>query len=96
MNIPYRIKLSKGYKKDIKRLRKSRVDLSPLEGVVDQLARHEALSVECRDHELRGPLKGTRECHIKSDWLLRYTKNKSYLLLLLISTGDHRRVLGIE
>lgn len=96
MSILYRIKLSKRYKKDIKRLEKSRVDLSPLERIVDQLARSEKLSSKRRDHELQGRLKGTRECHIGPDWLLRYAKDESCLMLLLISTGDHRRVLGVE
>ncbi len=96
MSPSYRIKLSKRYKKDIRRLGKSNIDISPLELIVDQLARGERLPVERKDHELRGELRGTRECHIGPDWILRYMKDDNVLFLLLISTGNHRRVLGIE
>jgi len=96
VTIVYRIKLSKRYRKDIRRLQKSHRDLSRLESVVNQLVRGEILSTECHDHMLKGRLKNTRECHIGSDWLLRYAKDDRYLVLLLIGTGDHRRVLGME
>ncbi len=92
----YQIKLSKRYKKDIKRLSKSHYNMTRLEDVVDQLLCGMRLSDEYGDHELHGKLKGTRECHIGPDWLLRYTKDGDHLLLLLISTGTHRHVLGIE
>jgi mRNA interferase YafQ len=92
----YRIKVSKRYKKDIKRLTKARVSLEPLEEVIDMLARNEKLPERCKDHALKGALDTARECHIKPDWLLLYVKDQDELVLLLISTGDHRRVLGIE
>ncbi|OGJ57804.1 hypothetical protein A2881_05700 [Candidatus Peribacteria bacterium RIFCSPHIGHO2_01_FULL_55_13] len=75
---------------------KSGYDLSLLGSVIDQLAHGNKLDVRYRDHELKGKLKGTRECHIGPDWLLRYAKDEEYLFLLLVSTGSHRRVLGIE
>lgn len=92
----YRIKLSKRYKKDIRRLKKSHRDFSRLESIINQLATDQLLPLECRDHSLKGNLKDTRECHIGHDWLLRYAKNETQIMLLLISTGDHRQVLGIE
>ena len=92
----YRIRLSKGYRKDVKRLSKMQVDLSRLENVIDQLTHGERLQDAYRDHALKGALQGTRECHIGPDWLLRYAKDDEYLFLLLMSTGDHRHVLGIE
>lgn len=48
------------------------------------------------NHELKGKLQGTQECHIGPDWLLRYAKDDDHLILILIQTGDHRHVLGIE
>lgn len=48
------------------------------------------------DHALKGKLHGTRECHIAPDWLLRYAIDEDSLILLLISTGDHRHTLGME
>lgn len=92
----YRIKFSKGYKKDLKRLLKMHVDVSKLEKVIDLLVQGERLPDTYRDHILKGPMQGTRECHIGPDWLLRYAKDDGHLFLLLISTGTHRRVLGVE
>lgn len=97
MTVPkYRVKFGKKYKKDIKRLMKSHVDLAALEKVIDLLQRDVKLVAKFQDHELKGKLKGTRECHIGPDWLLQYAKDEEYLYLMLISTGSHRRVLGIE
>ena len=92
----YRIFLTKSYKKDYKRLRKSGYDLVKLEVTVDLLASFGALPEQYRDHALHGAFHGSRECHIGPDWLLRYSKDGECLMLILISTGTHRDVLGIE
>ena len=87
---------TKRFRKDIKVLTKAGNDLSTLQDVIDILATGGVLSEKYRDHPLHGKLQGTRECHIGPDWLLRYAKDKDALILLLISTGDHRHVLGME
>lgn len=87
---------TKQYKKDYRRLRKSGFDVKKIEHVIDLLSTGEHLPDRYRDHELKGELKGTRECHIGPDWLLHYQKHEDRLILFLISTGDHRHVLGIE
>ena len=87
---------TKRYRKDYKRIARSGWDLSKLERVIDSLAQDKKLPDACHDHALKGALEGTRECHISPDWLLHYEKNENSLVLLLISTGSHRRVLGIE
>lgn len=92
----YRIFPSRQYERDIRRLTKSHVDLSKLEGIIDRLAAGELLPTQYRDHELKGRLRGTRACHISPDWLLHYVKGKGKLVLLLLRTGSHRDVLGIE
>lgn len=92
----YALRPSKRFKKDVHRLEKSGYDLSLLGNVIDQLAHENKLDARYRDHDLKGKLKGTRECHIGPDWLLRYSKDDEHLFLLLISTGTHRVVLGIE
>ncbi len=92
----YDIVPTKHYKKDYKRLLKSGFDIGKLENTIRLLGAGEMLPDRYRDHVLKGSLQGTRECHIGPDWLLRYAKNEDTLILLLISTGDHRRVLGIE
>jgi mRNA interferase YafQ len=92
----FQIVPSNRYEKDIRKLKKSGVSLSKLETVIDLLAQGRKLDEKYRDHELKGLLKGTRECHITPDWLLTYKKDHDKLLLLLIRTGSHRDVLGIE
>ena len=92
----FQIAPSNRYKKDIKKLRKSGADLSKLETVIDMLAQGEKLTEKFRDHKLQGDLQGARECHIAPDWLLTYKKDHDKLILLLLRTGTHRDVLGVE
>lgn len=87
---------TKQFRKDLRRAQKSGWDLTRLEAVINTLASGKVLDRSHDDHALKGQLSGTRECHIGPDWLLRYSKNDGHLFLLLISTGTHRRVLGIE
>lgn len=89
---PYRIKLSKQYRRDVRRLTHAGYDIRKLTVVVDRLAAGEPLDVRCRDHELNGPFAGVRECHIEPDWLLLYQHDHRHLLLLLIRTGSHARL----
>jgi mRNA interferase YafQ len=91
-----RIKVSKQYKKDYKKLIQSGRDVSKLTKVIDTLSTGKKLDAKYKDHPLKGNLQGKRECHIASDWLLLYEKDNDKLMLLLLRTGDHRRVLGIE
>jgi len=94
--VKYRIKLGNRYKKDLKHLVKSGYKIAKLEKIIDLLALGKILPARCNDHELKGKLKGIRECHIGPDWLLLYQKDKNEIILLLIRTGTHREVLGIE
>ncbi len=87
---------SNRFRKDLRRLEKSGYQLSKLETVIDLLDTNKPLPAQYWDHELKGQLKGTRECHIAPDWLLMYRKDNDRLLLLLLRTGTHRDVLGIE
>ena len=84
------------FKKDLRRLEKSGFVLSKLQSIIDALASNKALPERCRDHELKSELKGIRECHIAPDWLLTYKKDNDKLILLLLRTGTHRDVLGVE
>jgi mRNA interferase YafQ len=92
----YEIIATKAYRKDVKRLAKSGFKLSKLESVIDILSRGKALPSQYRDHVLRSELKHVRECHIAPDWLLSYTKYDEKLILVLVRTGTHRDVVGIE
>jgi mRNA interferase YafQ len=92
----YGIVATKRYKKDYRRIVKAGLDVRKLERIIDVLAAGDVLPDANRDHALKGKLQGTRECHVAPDWVLRYAKDEDCLVLLLVSTGDHRRTLGIE
>lgn len=92
----YVVRATKQYRKDVKRLTNSGYDRQKLEAVIDLLASGITLPDRYRDHPLHGALEGRRECHIAPDWLLLYRKDDDQFILLLLSTGTHRDVLGIE
>ena len=92
----YTVLPSRQFKKDVRKLVKSGIDISKLQKVVYALEKGEKLASQFKDHALKGSLKGKRECHIQSDWLLLYETDNDKLLLLLLRTGDHRHVLNIE
>jgi mRNA interferase YafQ len=75
------------FKRDVKRLIKRRKNMSKLKGITERLVNAEDLPVRYKDHQLKGPLKDCRECHIESDWLLIYRIEGSELCL--IRTGTH-------
>lgn len=87
---------TKRYRKDYKRLLKSGYSIPKLEHTIDQLAAGNTLPADYRDHALHGKLEDSRACHIGPDWLLLYKRDKKELILLLLGTGTHRDVLGIE
>lgn len=66
---------SKDYKKAVKKLDKE--SLQALACVIDKLANDENLELKFKDYELKGNLKGFRECHIKPNLLLVYKSAKS-------------------
>jgi mRNA interferase YafQ len=58
-----------------------------LEAVLEFLVADKPLPPKNRDHPLTGPYKGFRDCHIKPDVVLIYSKpNKTTLWLARIGT----------
>ena len=91
----YGIRRTKRFKKDVERLKKQGADLRLLRTVVDLLSRSdEPLDAKYQDHALKGKENGFRECHIKDDWLLKYAKDKTTLVLALTRTGTHQDLFG--
>ncbi|MBI3618958.1 type II toxin-antitoxin system YafQ family toxin [Candidatus Peregrinibacteria bacterium] len=89
----YRVKESKSFRRDVKRLEKSkRYDPRKLLEAMTILASGERLPEHYRDHALKGDVDGSRECHIESDWLLVYRYQKGALILQLIRTGTHSQL----
>lgn len=91
-----RLKLvpSSQFKKDYKRIKKRRYDLSLLEAVLDKLCRGEKLDACCHDHALPGSYSGFRECHIQPDWLLVYAIDGERLILAASRTGTRSDLFG--
>ena len=62
-------------------------DLGELREILQTLLTGDRLLPRFRDHELLGLYRGTRECHMETDWLLVYELAQDELLL--IRTGSH-------
>jgi mRNA interferase YafQ len=75
------------FKRDVKRMQRQGKDLRKLKRVLESLIQGEELAAKYRDHVLVGQYKGTRECHIESDWQLIYELAESEIVL--IRTGSH-------
>lgn len=89
MSKKYNRKLTKQFKKDLKRLIKRKYDLNKLEYVIELLEKDEQLPNKNMDHPLGGYLNKERECHIETDWVLVYKKSEDTLYLYLMRTGKH-------
>jgi mRNA interferase YafQ len=68
----YEAVFTNAFKADLKRAKKRGCNLSLLSEIMDKLINKIPLEERYRDHELTGNYAGTRECHIKPDWLLIY------------------------
>ena len=80
------------FKKDVERMKKRGKDLGRLKEVLEKIIGGQQLEAKYRDHVLIGQYKGTRECHIESDWLLIYELAQSEVVL--IRTGTHADLFG--
>lgn len=79
------------FKKDQKRERKGQHQLTvdaEVGAIVQKLAEDLPLEEKHRDHALSGDLKGCRDCHVKSDLVLIYSKPDDETLQL-IRLGSH-------
>ena len=77
------------FRKDLRRLVKRNVDLTPLWNVLRLLANRQTLPVGPKDHALIGNYRGYRECHVANDWLLVYKVDGQSLILVAFRTGTH-------
>ena len=83
------IQFTNQFKKDLKLAKKQGKDLDKLFEVIDILANGEKQDTKFKDHDLSGSYKGTRECHIESDWLFIYEIVNNTLILMLYRLGTH-------
>lgn len=60
--------------------------------VIQKLLNGEVLEQKYRDHQLRGNLKGYRDCHVHPDLVLIYKKENDILVLTAVEIGSHSRL----
>ena len=88
-----KIEWSRQFKRDYKRMQSSprvRGDLvTLLPAVLDKLALDRELDPKLKDQALTGELAGFRECHLRPDLLLVYTKTEDTPSLILMRIGSH-------
>lgn len=70
--LPLRPSRTNQFKRDLDRCRRRGFDLDVARVVMGRLIHRDALDPQYRDHSLKGPWEGHRECHLKPDWLLVY------------------------
>ena len=70
-------------------------DISLLDEIIESLRLGKPLDSKYKDHQLTGNLRLFRECHITPDWLLIYMIEEDILILTLIDTGSHNRILKV-
>ena len=83
----YKIVTTKRFDKDYAKLSPS--DRNLAKQIINRLANVEVLEQKYKDHPLKGELKGFRDCHIKPDLVLIYSKNKDALLLTAFRISSH-------
>jgi mRNA interferase YafQ len=90
----YEVIWTNKFKKSYKLCKKRGLPIQELKDVVEKLRNDEVLDEKFHDHELSGQFSGTRELHIRPNWLLCYRKNQGILTLTLVDTGTHADLFG--
>ncbi len=74
---------------------KKHYDETEFRKVINLLVKQEqeVLRTKYKDYALQGNWKGFRELHIQSDWLLIYKIDGKKLILTLVRTGSHNKIL---
>lgn len=91
----YELVTTQAYRKAFRRLARSgSFPQKDLETLIALLCTGVVLPAKYRDHGLSGNLQGYRECHVRSDLLLMYTKDDEMVVLTLINVGSHATLFG--
>lgn len=91
----YQIRITKKFKKSVKRTTKRGKRIQKLKDIVEILAKGEEVSSAYKDHALTGNWIGHRELHIEPNWLLIYKIEENILILELVDTGSHADLFGL-
>ena len=76
------------FKRDFKKARQRRKDITKLQKVMSTLLRGEQLDQSYKPHPLKGKWVSSWECHIESDWLLIWSDEDPEQIKFL-RTGTH-------
>lgn len=89
------LEFTPSFKRDYKRMMKKHYNETEFRKVINLLVNQEqeVLKTKYKDHALQGNWKGFRELHIQPDWLLIYKINDKKLILTLVRTGSHDKIL---
>ena len=89
------LEFTPSFKRDYKRMMKKHCNETEFRKVINLLVNQEqeVLKTKYKDHALQGNWKGFRELHIQPDWLLIYKINGKKLILTLVRTGSHDKIL---
>lgn len=85
----YRLKVTKQFKKDVKRCQRRGLPMEELKEVMDLLVETGNLPAKYYPYPLKGDKRGTMECHIRPDWLLLWQQDDNELIMLMANTGTH-------
>ena len=72
-----------------KKLKRSGINLQPLNDVIDMLSKGQTLPEKYKNHPLHGKLKGYYDCHVLNDLVLIYKIEKDRLIILLCDIDTH-------
>ncbi|MBS0013532.1 MAG: type II toxin-antitoxin system YafQ family toxin [Desulfobacterales bacterium] len=75
------------FEKDIKRMKKRGKNLEKIKIIIQRLVAEKNPDSIHQDHKLIGNWRDRRECHIESDWLLIYKREKEQIIFE--RTGTH-------
>ena len=67
-------------------------DRELVDTIIERLCDDEILEPKYRDHKLKGSLRGLRECHIKPDLLLIYSKQEDVFILNALNLDSHSKL----
>ena len=97
----YELSITKSFKTDYKKLNSEEVKVT--DEVIKQLLEGKVLDEKYRDHELHGNYIGYRECHVRSDLLLVYKKDREesgrpakVLILTCLRISSHANIFDIK
>lgn len=95
LNTKCKIDYTSNFKRQLKKIVKQGKDINLLLEIVARLANYEELESKYKNHHLINDktYRNCMECHLKPDWLLVYKYINNNLVLLLVATGSHSKIL---